>query len=103
MTKPNKVKMVAFRSHLTPAGMVRRGDEFELSEQQAKQYTDRTHLAGPLDGEPEDRYAYWKKDDWKAEAERRQLTVVRTDGKDGDLRIEDYRAAIESADREKAR
>lgn len=49
----------------------------------------------------EDPYTGWLKSDFQAEAERRGLDVKRTDGGDGDLRVEDYRAALEADDASK--
>lgn len=40
--------------------------------------------------------------DFEAEAERRGINVTRTDGGSGDPRVEDYRAALEADDADKA-
>lgn len=56
----------------------------------------------PDAGQDKDPYEGFLKDDFVAEAERRNLEVKRTDGKDGEPRVEDYRAALEKDDQAKA-
>lgn len=53
----DKVQMVAFRSHVRDNGeLVRKGEEFEATDTEAHGYASRdTPLAGPLDGEIEEK------------------------------------------------
>lgn len=53
--------------------------------------------------EQEDPYKDFSREDFVAEAERRELTVTRADGKDSDPLISDFRAALEADDRERQR
>jgi hypothetical protein len=53
--KETGVRMVSLRTHKRPDGMlVRRGDEFQATEEEAKQYAVReSPLAGPLEDDDE--------------------------------------------------
>lgn len=58
--------------------------------------------AAATETEPADPYTGFLKSDFEAEAARRGIEVKRTDGASGDLRVEDYRAALEADDKAKA-
>lgn len=53
--------------------------------------TGRRTAAATGDADP---FADWKKEDFEAEAARRNITVTRGDGKDGEPLLEDYRKAL---------
>lgn len=73
------VTMVAFQTHTRGDGLVKRGEEFEVSEEEAHGYASRKNpLAGPVDGDlsPAEARAEAKSAADQQEAEKQQAAQV---------------------------